>query len=55
MQIEKEVLTPIKEEESGNKDLDQLDSELEAIGTMTEEEVDKLEVYFDGVEKNWKK
>ena len=54
-QVETEVLKPIEEEKNESKALNQEDSELEEIGTMTEEEVDKLEAYFDGVEKNWKK
>ena len=35
--------------------LDPIESEIEELDTMTEEDIDKLEVYFDGVEKNWKK
>ena len=35
--------------------LDPIESDIEELDTMTEEDIDKLEVYFDGVEKNWKK
>tara|TARA_Y100001970_G_C14055874_1_gene761519 strand:- start:224 stop:964 length:741 start_codon:yes stop_codon:yes gene_type:complete len=35
--------------------LDPLESEIEGLDTITDEDIDQLEVYFDGVEKNWKK
>ena len=35
--------------------MDPLESEIEGLDTITDEDIDQLEVYFDGVEKNWKK
>ena len=34
---------------------DTLEAEIEGLDTITDEDIDQLEVYFDGVERNWKK
>ena len=34
---------------------DPLEAEAEGLDTITDEDIDQLEVYFDGVERNWKK
>jgi len=41
--------------ENNQKSFNQMDSELDELGAMTEDEIDQMEVYFDEVEKNWKK